>query len=199
MIMKKTLIVIALILSVTCQNLIAQKKGFHIGIKGGVNFGMINGSSFQGNFDYNYLLGGLIQIPIVHKVSIQPEVLFSQSTSEASNNLSQPFDPNNPNNQNIKLDYLNIPVLLNLGGAFKLQVGPQYSILINKNNTLLANGQSAFKSGNFSMCAGFQWRTPILGLHLGARYVIGLSDINDVANQSNWKYQALQVSTGFIF
>lgn len=197
--MKKITLFITILFLLACQTISAQKKGFHIGIKAGVNANIITGSSFQDNFTYNYLLGALVQIPLVHKVSIQPEVLFSQSTTVTSSDLSQPFDPNNPNNKNVQLDYLDIPVLLNLGGAFKFQIGPQYGILINKNNTLLANGQDAFKSGNFSLVTGFQWRTPIVGLHLGARYLVGLSDINSATNQSSWKSQSFQVTIGFIF
>lgn len=177
----------------------SQKKGFHIGVKAGVNANKINGISFSDGFEYNYLLGGLIQIPIAKKVSIQPEVLFSQSKITTSSNPSQPFNANDPNNKNVTLDYLNIPVLLNLGGAFKFQLGPQYSIKINKNNTFLQNGGDAFKTGDFSICGGFQWRLPVLGLHIGARYLIGLSDINSVSSQNNWKSQSLQISTGFIF
>lgn len=178
---------------------LSQKKGFHLGIKGGVNASQIEGRSFSDGFAYSYLLGGLIQIPIAKKISIQPEVLFSQSKTTASNNVSQPFDPNNPNNKEITLDYLNIPVLLNIGGAFKLQLGPQYSIKINKGNTLLQNGGDAFKSGDFAACGGFQWRLPVLGLHLGARYLIGLSDVSSISSQDKWKSQSFQVSTGFIF
>jgi len=177
----------------------SQKKGFHLGIKGGINANKIDGVSFSDGFEYNYLLGGLIQIPIAKKISIQPEVLFSQSKTTASNNPAQPFSASNPNNKNVTLDYLNIPVLLNLGGAFKFQLGPQYSIKINKDNTLLQNGGDAFKTGDFSICGGFQWRLPILGIHIGARYLIGLSDIGSVSSQDKWKSQSLQISTGFIF
>ena len=199
-IMKKThVICLAVCFLLVINPIFSQKKGFHLGIKGGVNANKIDGVSFSDGFEYNYLLGGLIQIPIAKKISIQPEVLFSESKTTASNNTSQPFDPNNPNNKNVTLDYLNIPVLLNLGGAFKFQLGPQYSIKINKSNTLLQNGGDAFTTGDFSICGGFQWRLPILGLHIGARYLIGLSDISSASSQDKWRSQSLQVSTGFIF
>lgn len=187
---------ICALLSVTA---FSQKKGIHFGIKGGVNANKIEGKSFEEGFTYNYLLGALIQIPIAQRVSIQPEVLFSQTKTTVSNDPSQPFNPNDPNNKDVTLDYLNIPVLLSLGGNFKFQVGPQYSIKIDNSSTAVQNGVNAFKSGDFSLCGGFQWRLPILGLHIGARYVIGLSDIGAISNQDSWKSQALQVSAGFIF
>jgi hypothetical protein len=198
--MKKVYIISLALCSLSVINpAFSQKKGFHLGIKGGVNANQIKGVSFSDGFEYNYLLGGFIQIPIVQKISIQPEVLFSQSKTTTSSNTAQPFDPNNPANKNVTLDYLNLPILLNLGGAFKFQLGPQYSIKLNKDNTLLQNGGDAFKTGDFSVCGGFQWRLPVLGLHIGARYLIGLSDINSISSQDKWKSQSLQVSTGFIF
>ncbi len=198
--MKRTMqVFMVVVMTGLCTTILAQKKGFHIGIKGGVNGNKITGVSFQDGFEYNYLLGGFIQIPLVPRVSIQPEVLFSQSKTTSSSTVTQAFDPNNASNKMVTLDYLNIPIMLNLGGAFKFQVGPQYSLKINNNTTLLQNGSDAFKSGDFSLCGGFQWRLPILGLHIGARYLIGLSDVNAVSSQNNWKSQSIQVSTGFIF
>ncbi len=198
--MKKIYLISLVLCSLSIINpAFSQKKGFHLGIKGGVNANKIEGVSFSDRFEYNYLLGGLIQIPIVKKISIQPEVLFSQSKTTVSNNPAQPFDPNNPTNKNVTLDYLNLPILLNMGGAFKFQLGPQYSIKLNKDNTLLQNGGDAFKTGDFSVCGGFQWRLPVLGIHIGARYLIGLSDISSISSQDKWKSQSLQISTGFIF
>ncbi|MDB5231984.1 MAG: PorT family protein [Chitinophagaceae bacterium] len=177
----------------------AQKKGFHIGLKAGVNGNKLEGKSFDQEFSYNYLLGGFFQIPLGKRFGIQPEILFSQAKTTTSSNLSSPFNANDPNNKDVSLNYLDIPIMLNMGGNFKIQVGPQYSILMNSHNTLLQNGQDAFKNGNFYLGGGFQWKTPLLGLHLGGRYLIGLNDINSVSSQDNWKSQSLQVSAGFIF
>ena len=64
----------------------------------------------------------------------------------------------------------------------------------NKDETLLRNGQSAFKQGDFSMAAGAQLK--ILKAVASARYVVGLNDINDIDNQDKWKNQAIQLSVG---
>lgn len=177
----------------------AQKKGFHIGLKAGVNANKLEGQSFDQAFSYNYLIGGFFQLPLGKRLGIQPEILFSQARTTTSSNYSTPFNANDPNNKKVSLDYLDIPVMLNIGGNFKIQLGPQYSILMNGHSTLLQNGQDAFKNGNFYMGGGFQWRMPVMGLQLGARYLIGLSDINSIGSQDSWKSQSVQVSAGFIF
>ncbi|MXV14666.1 porin family protein [Hufsiella ginkgonis] len=177
----------------------AQKGGLHLGIKAGVNGNKIDGVAFKDGFTYSYLLGGLLQVPLSGKLGLQPEVLFVQSKTTASDDVSQPFDANDPANKHVKLDYLTIPILLSYGNNLKLQLGPQYSIAINKDNSLIQNGKEAFKSGDFSMAGGFQWKLPVLGLHVGGRYVVGLSELNDVSSGDKWKSQSIQVSTGFIF
>jgi hypothetical protein len=58
----------------------------------------------------------------------------------------------------------------------------------------LQNGKDAFKKGDFSMLGGAQLN---LGpLKAGARYVVGLTDINDISTQSKWKNQGFQLYAG---
>src|ERR1700741_5563246 len=84
-----------------------QKKGFHLGLKAGVNGNKIEGQSFDQAFNYNYLLGGFVEIPLATRFGLQPEVLFSQGKTTTSSNPSAPFNASDPNNKNVTLDYLN--------------------------------------------------------------------------------------------
>ena len=83
----------------------------------------------------------------------------------------------------------------NVGKIVSLNLGPQYSILLNKDNTLLQNGQQAFKSGDFAMVGGVQLNFSVLRIY--GRYNIGLSNINDIDNKEQWKSQQLQLGIGF--
>ncbi|HMR85707.1 MAG TPA: outer membrane beta-barrel protein, partial [Niabella sp.] len=98
-----------------------------------------------------------------------------------------------------KLNYLSVPILVNLRliGPLHIEAGPQFGILMNKEKNLLENGEQAFKKGDFSMVGGAGLN--ISSFRLTARYVIGLSDIKDVAVQDQWKNQALQFSVGIAF
>jgi hypothetical protein len=66
---------------------------------------------------------------------------------------------------------------------------------MNNSNTLVQNGKDAFKKGDFSMVGGLQLN--ISKIKLYGRYVVGLSNINDIDNQEKWKNQTIQVGIGF--
>lgn len=177
----------------------AANAQFHIGVKAGVNAGKIDGKSFKQEFNYNYLVGGFAEIGLGGRFSVNPEVLFLQTSSTTDTSFTNTL-PNFKNDQiKAKLNYLSIPILVNmqLVGPLHIEAGPQFGIIMNKENSLLDNGKNAFKGGDFSMVGG-------AGLNLSAfrvtaRYVIGLSNIGDVADQDKWKNQALQLSVGFAF
>ena len=186
-------LIAALLLS---QAMMAQ---FHLGIKGGANIFKIDGKSFKDEFRYGYHLGGFIEIGLGNKFGFQPEVLFNQFSTTVDSNYKHIYqNVFNPNYQtNIKLNYLSIPLILNyklIGNFITLQAGPQFGVLIDQNKTLLQNGGDAFKHGDLSVLAGAQIK--LAALRITGRYLIGLSNINDIDNQDKWKYSGFQVSVG---
>jgi hypothetical protein len=176
------------------QVLMAQ---FHIGIKGGANITKVDGKSFKDQFRYGYHLGGFAEIGLGNKFGIQPEVLFNQYTSTLDSNYNHVYQDVFNSNQNVKLNYLSIPILLNyklLGNFLSIQAGPQFGVLLNQDKTLLQNGGEAFKKGDFSLVGGAQLK--LSAIRITGRYVVGLNDINDIGSQDKWKNQGFQVSLG---
>ncbi len=189
---KKILAVFALAMAISTVSL---AQGFHMGIKGGANLYKIDDKSFKDEFKFGYNLGAFAEINFNKKWGIQPEVLWSQSTYRTANNLDQVI-PGSKSDVDVKLNYLQMPILLSYRPVsfLSLQAGPQFGILINEDRTLLQNGGDAFKKGDFSMLGGLQLN---LGpLKAGARYVIGLNNINDLPNQSEWKNTGFQAYVG---
>lgn len=177
------------------------QPGLHLGIKGGANLTKINGVQYKDAFDFNYYLGGYLQLDLTKGFGIQPEVNFTQSTSQTGTRFSDVYTEfPGANDQKVRLNYLGIPVLANLklSRAFWIQLGPQYSILMNDHESLVQNGKDAFKSGDFSAIGGIWIQLP-LGLSATARYVIGLSNISDASNENKWNSQAIQLGIGFRF
>lgn len=84
-----------------------------------------------------------------------------------------------------------------VAGILTLNVGPQFGILLNQDKTLLQNGESAFKSGDFSMVAGGQLNFKFLRIY--GRYNIGLQNINDIDNKDKWTNQQIQLGLGLRF
>lgn len=173
---------------------------FHIGVKGGANVTKIDGQSFKDQFKYGYHLGGFAEIGLGGKLGLQPEVLFNQYSSTVDSNFKHIYQNvfNSTYNSNVKLNYLSVPILLTykvIGNFLKLQAGPQFAVLIDQNKTLLQNGGSAFKHGDFSLVGGAQVKAA--NFRFTGRYVVGLSNINDIDNQDKWKSQGFQLSVGF--
>jgi hypothetical protein len=189
---KKFLAVLMVVLAIGSASF---AQGFHMGIKGGANLLKIDDKSFKDEFKFGYNLGAFAEINFNKKIGIQPEVLWAQSTYRTATDIDEVI-PDSKADVDVKLNYLQIPILLNYRPVkiLSLQAGPQFGILINEDNTLLQNGKDAFKKGDFSMLAGAQLN---LGpLKAGARYAIGLNDINDISNNSEWKSRGWQLYVG---
>lgn len=171
-------------------------QGLKLAIHAGANMGKLDGKSFKEEYQLGYHLGIAPEIMFSSKWGIQPEVLFSQTNTTTSNDFHDIYKVSVNELKDVKLNYLSIPLMLSYRPVsfFTLQAGPQFSILMNKHNTLLENGGEAFKNGDFSMVGGAQIN--ILKLRVYGRYGIGLSDINDIDNRDSWKSQTVQLGVG---
>ncbi|HRN49573.1 MAG TPA: porin family protein [Niabella sp.] len=169
----------------------------HPGIKAGLNATKIDGKSMAKEFQYYYLVGGFIELEFGKRFGITPEVLFNQASTSLATNV----DPGifNTNQAKAKLNYLSIPILadIKLAGPLHLQAGPQYSILLNSDESIFKNGENAFKKGDFSLAAGLKIKASIF--RLSARYLVGLDNINQINNQEKWKKQEMQLTVGLGF
>jgi Outer membrane protein beta-barrel domain len=178
-----------------------QAQGIKMGVKGGVNLSNIGSSSFKSDYLFAFQGGAFFEIDFNKKVGIQPEILFSQTSLKKGVGFDSLYAgiSNLASDGNVTLSYLSIPVLLryNVNKLLTIHVGPQYSILIDKKETLLANGKSAFANGEFSIVGGLQLNLTFFRVY--ARYNIGLTNINDIQDKDKWQNQQLQFGIGFRF
>ncbi len=175
----------------------AAHSQFHLGIKGGANINKLTGKSFKDEFSFGYHLGGFAEIGLGKKFSIQPEVLFNQINQDTSSEFKAIYqNVLSSNRSNIQLKYLSVPILLNYkpSSILSFQVGPQFGILMDQNKNLLQNGQDAFKKGDFSMLGGVQLK--LASFRVYGRYVLGLSNLNDIDDKDKWKSQGFQIGVG---
>ena len=174
----------------------ASAQGIKLAIHAGANMSKLDGKSFKDEYQLGYHLGVAPEIMFSSKWGIQPEVMFSQTNTTTSTQFDDMYKVSLNELKEVKLNYLSIPLMLSYRpfSFFTLQAGPQFSILMSKQNTLLENGGDAFKKGDFSMVGGAQIN--ILKLRVYGRYGIGLSNINDIDNRDNWKSQTVQLGVG---
>lgn len=197
--MKKVVLAVVMLVAVAS---VSQAQGIRLGVKAGGNLTKLSGVSFSDGFDFSYHAGGFLEIDFNKKWGIQPEVLFSQTTTKPSSFKTVYTTATNPTltgDEKVRLDYLSIPLLLryNVGGILSLNAGPQYSILLNNNKNLLQNGQDAFKDGDFALVLGGQINLKVLRIY--GRYNIGLQNINDIDNKDKWTNQQIQLGLGLRF
>ncbi len=176
---------------------------FRFGAKAGVNINKINGQAYKDGFNYNYLLGGFMQFNFSKTFGIQPEINFAQSSSEFTNSSSTVYDDLflDGSQKKAKLDYLKIPVLLNVNlgprKRVKLQVGPQYGNILKQTVDSLKTNGNIFKTADWAAVGGLWIQLPFV--NIGARYEVGLTNLNDIDNQQKWKSQAFTIFAGFTF
>lgn len=194
--MKLKLSVIALFLLVSG----AASAQLTAGVKAGANITKVEGKSLKQEYRYGYQLGGFAIIGLGDKFALQPEVLYTQTQTRVDSGSFRTIYQNafqEVKNGNVKLNYLTIPLMLNykfIGNVVSLQAGPQFGVLLNKDENLLENGKAAFKGGDFSMAGGVQVK--VSKAVVSGRYVVGLNNINDLGDQNKWKNQAIQISVG---
>lgn len=170
---------------------LAPKAQAQFGVKGGVNFAQLQGRSGEdASYKTFYHVGVLYQANIIGPLSIQPEVQYSVQGSDLRGAFTD---------YKTKLHYFTVPVLakVTLGPIF-VEAGPQFGYLVSANQngkvqTSSTNGNpsygqvnqtatDSYKRADFSLAAGAGLR--FSALSIGARYVAGLNDINDIKNLS---------------
>ena len=207
----------------TVSSSLAQNANF--GIKAGPNYSTLSGNRGGEN---DYLLGfhaGLTSEFILSPTfSLQPELIYSLEGVQTKYNYSI-GEAIFSSDQKIKLDYINLPVMMKyfLNPALSIQAGPQIGYLISAKNEyesvstfpgemeLKESGTDDIKdelkkiSLGLNFGFGYQFQN---NLFLQARYHLGLSDISNY-NEEMWegfegeldkiKNSGFQVSIGYKF
>ncbi|MBO9561321.1 MAG: PorT family protein [Niastella sp.] len=166
--MKKLIVAACLLMSAT-----SFAQTFQLGIKGGVNVSNFTGGNFE-NIDKKSLVGfhagGFVSFFLGDNFAIQPEVLFSSQGAKLKNA---------GNEQNLKVSYINVPVMLKyrFNGGFYLEAGPQIGFKVNEKTDDMQIDDFA-KSTDLSVAGGLGFHSS-MGLGIGARYTAGLSKVGD--------------------
>lgn len=187
---------LSLLILSTIISSVAFSQSLHLGIKGGANVLKIDGKSFEDEFKFAYNLGVFAEIGGKGKWGVQPEILWNQTNFRTDTSFNNAL-PNGLQDFKGKLNYLAIPILLSFkpSNFITFHAGPQFGILLNKDDNLFENGTEAFKSGDFSMLGGIQLN--LRSLKVGGRYVVGLTNIKDIDDSEKWKNQGFQLYVGF--
>ena len=163
----------------------AQDLSF--GVKAGVNFATFTGDdSAEANGLTSFHVGGVLNIGITDKFSVQPELLYSGQGSDSRLG-------------DFKLDYINIPLLAKfmVVDGLSLEAGPQIGFLTSAK---LKGGdiKDFVKGTDFSGVVGAGYLLDS-GLNFAARYNFGFSNNAETDLNIDLKNAVFQLSVGYMF
>ena len=202
----------------------SQAQEVRLGAKAGVNLSSIGGDNTDGIDGLTgFHVGALVEIPVTERFAVQPEVLYSAQGAKVESTQSL-FDVTFKETAKRKLDYINLPIMAKyyIVDGLAIEAGPQVGFLVSANAEteldlsgnidpdIAAQIKDKFETGDidisdrtkgvdFGVALGASYRLN-MGVFFGARYTLGLSDINDI-DGSNFKNQnnVFQVSAGYSF
>ncbi len=180
----------------------------HVGIgpKVGVNLSKMDGQSWDGGYKTN-LLGGVWLSVHGSRFGIQAEGLYTQSTYITGSGFDTIYKQyimagkDSLQGGRFRMSHFNIPIMaqVRILNRVWLQVGPQYSgiVSLKDKDGFVKDVEQLFKDGTISVVGGL-WIEMSRHLNAGARYVMGMSDINKTDLES-WKPRDVQIHIGYKF
>ncbi|WP_047545908.1 porin family protein [Psychroserpens sp. Hel_I_66] len=196
----KKLMLFAAVAAFGLSSVNAQEVKF--GAKAGVNFATIGGDVEDADGRTAFHVGGVAEIMISDKFSVQPELLYSaQGLQQKEEFEGFTFE------SKLKLDYINIPIMAKyyVAEGFSIEAGPQVGFLLSAKEEFEFEGDSeeedvkdAFNSIDFGAGVGVGYRMDS-GLNFSARYVLGLSNIFEDSGDFSAQNNVIQVSVGYFF
>ena len=170
-------------------------KRFEFGLKAGVNYSNFTDASFPTDPLVGFHGGGTVAFKITKNFLIQEEFLFSTqgATIKKGSTLEE---------QDLKLNYISVPVLLKYRSKIGLYVeaGPQVGMLASEEVKGLSVDEFA-KKLDLAGVGGIGFQSKI-GLGIGVRYVYGVSKVSDfdASNVKNdFKNNNIQASIFYVF
>ena len=167
-------------------------ESLQIGAKAAYNYSNLRGDfakalDFKGASGYN--VGLYVEVPVTDRLSIQPEVLYSQEGAKLDTSINLPLIGKVGEETEFKLKNVNVPVLAKyyVVNGLNIQVGPQINFLTDS-SVKLGKVESdkvlkeALSKVNFSAVVGAGYKLP-MGFSVDARYTFGLTNILDKDNK----------------
>lgn len=187
---------IKLIVSITIAALgftTVKAQDFNIGAKAGINLTSLSGDFDSDKAKTSFHLGGMVEIPLLDALSVQPEILYSSQGAKSKFNSDDV----------VRLNYITVPIMAKyyVWETLSVEAGPQIGFLLSAERD--EEGQEddikdITKSTDFGLNLGLGYKLEN-GVNFALRYYFG-SDINsDINSSAKVKNSVFQISVGYFF
>jgi len=180
--MKKTILAMLTLVAFTLA--VNAGGGIGLGVKGGLNFADQNVKDINTSTITSYHVGAYLNLNFTDKIGITPEIQFSAMGSKWED-------------AKVNTNYIAIPVMIRVIPVkfLHIEAGPQFSFLTKAEVEDVGDVKDQLKSNDFGLGFGAGIHLP-LGLNVGARYILGFTNISDVS-EDDVKNRLLQVYVGW--
>ena len=201
--MKKLLLSALAVCAFSFSN--AQEK-ITFGAKAGLNLATFTGDPEDVDMKVGFHVGGMAEIALNDKFSVQPELLFSTQGTKEDFTFFNGFEDQT---ETIKYNfsYINLPVIAKyyVTEGLSLEAGPQIGILVDAKAKADGETEDAdellgdLSTIDFGLNFGVGYKLDS-GLNFSARYNLGLSNISDESDVDfEFKNSVFQFSVGYFF
>lgn len=199
-------IIVIILLSFLSSGIYAQenKSSFAYGAKFGLSISELKGSDNLKSLRSSFSVGLVSEYMINERYALQAEFLYSrQGSTNRGNEQGSYFE------KRVDLNYFNFPILgkYYIKKSLAFELGPQLGYLMSANYESKQAGNSQrysveedFEKLDISLAAGISYKTD-WGFLVGARYSLGLNDINNGTNleSGSLRNAVFQVYFGYLF
>ena len=190
------------------EPLLLSSVRVNAGLKLGANLAKLDGENWDGGYKTN-LLGGIYVRIHNGRWGVQGEGFFTQSdytTGKDFNSIYKQYlqaGKDSLSKGTFRVSYFNIPLMaqVKLLSRVWLQVGAQYSgiVSVKDKDQFVKDAEGLFDNGSFAAIGGL-WLDLPLHFNVGARYILGFSNLNNVNEttaQESWKQRNVQIHVGY--
>lgn len=179
--------------TVVCAIISINAQETQFGIKGGLNLASLTNDTSGLDSRTAFHIGVMSEIPISELFSIQPELIYSLQGAKADGDQ-------------IKIDYLNIPVMFKYYASqgVSVEAGPQIGVLLSATTEIDDEGdiKDEVKSLDFGLNFGLGYKIDS-GLNVSVRYNLGLANIFKSEDEFDDGFKVnngvFQLSIGYLF
>jgi hypothetical protein len=179
----------------------ASAQSLNYGLKASLLFSTVQGKGLKSNFTPGFQGGAFVEWDLSKKWGIQPELLFTQSGTKKNNEFNGYYVSahNTDARDKVKLSYVTVPLLLRYSPIKNLtfNLGAQYSYLFFANENLVKSNRDAFKKSDIGAVAGVQ--VNVANVRFTGRYVLGVTNVNDIDDRYKWKSQQIAIGIAIAF